>query len=73
MRGPFDHSERLTRSYRGPAKEATVKDIRCLVGVHAWKKRHVEGSAYLECRRCGKQTDAPTRGPMGTAGGLGAG
>ena len=48
-----------------------MKDIRCLVGAHSWKKRHVEDSAYLECRRCGKQTDAPTRGPMGTGGGLG--
>ena len=45
-----------------------MKDIRCLLGMHAWKKRHIEDSAYLECRRCGKQTDAPTRGPAATAG-----
>ena len=55
----------------GLAKEATMKDIRCLVGVHAWKKRHVEDSAYIECRRCGQPADAPTRGPMGTGRGLG--
>lgn len=42
-----------------------MKDIHCIVGVHAWNKRHVEDSAYLECRRCGSQTDPPTRGPLG--------
>lgn len=48
-----------------------MKDIRCIVGVHAWNKRHVEDSAYLECCRCGRQTDPPTQGPLGTGGGLG--
>lgn len=50
-----------------------MTDIRCLLGMHAWKKRHIEDTAYLECRRCRKQTDPPTRGPMGTGGGLGFG
>ena len=56
---------------RHSLEEVAVKDLRCLVGVHSWKKRHVEDSAYIECRRCGKQADAPTRGPLGTGGGLG--
>lgn len=47
-----------------------MKDLRCVVNMHAWKKRHVESSAYLECQRCGKQKDAPTPGPMGAGGGL---
>jgi hypothetical protein len=48
-----------------------MKDIRCLVGAHAWKKRQVEDSAYLECRRCGRQTDVPTGGVLGIGGGMG--
>ncbi len=48
-----------------------MKDLRCTVGLHRWMKRHVEDSVYLQCERCGRETDAPTRGPMGTAGGIG--
>jgi hypothetical protein len=48
-----------------------MKDLRCLLNLHAWKKKHIEDSAYLECSRCGKQTSPPTRGPMGTGGGFG--
>ena len=47
-------------------EEATMKDIRCLLGYHDYVKKQVEDSQYLECRRCGK--DAPTKpGDAGTA------
>jgi hypothetical protein len=44
----------------GPAKEATVKDIRCLVGVHAWSTDLPAGvvppfnGPALVCQRCGR-------------------
>jgi hypothetical protein len=56
-----------------------MKDPRCLVGVHHYQERHTPDThppstegLYLECTRCGKQTDAPTIGmpgsPDGTSG-----
>jgi hypothetical protein len=43
----------------GPDGEATMKDIRCLVGYHDYVKKQIEDSQYLRCRRCG--TDDPTK------------
>ena len=41
----------------GPAKEVIMKDIRCVIGWHAWVKKQIEDSQYKHCRRCDK--DAP--------------
>ena len=66
-RGQSEDRERTPgASLVGPAKEATVKDIRCMIGYHDYVKKQIEDSQFLECRRCGK--DAPTKpGDAGTA------
>lgn len=56
------------------------KDVRCLLGVHAWVRRHpiderYEGPDHLVCRRCGKQHSPPDIPPgffygSGTGGGM---
>ena len=55
-----------------------MKDPRCLVGVHDYQERHTPDThppstegLYLECARCGKQTDAPTIGMPGNPDGTG--
>jgi hypothetical protein len=40
-----------------------MKDVRCLLGWHAWVKRQVEDSQYAECKRCGKDRPAWGRAP----------
>jgi hypothetical protein len=55
-----------------------MRDLRCVLGRHEYRKRHTgdthppesEGR-YLECSRCGKQTDAPTIGIPEGADGIG--
>ena len=70
-RGQSEDRERTPgASLVGPAKEATVKDIRCMIGLHAWVKRQVEDSQYKHCRRCDK--DAPVHVHMSPGGGWGA-
>lgn len=36
-----------------------MKDIRCLIGWHRFERRQVEGSQYVECRRCGLDRPPP--------------
>jgi hypothetical protein len=45
-----------------------VKDVRCAVLGHKWKKCHVEGSVFLRCVRCGREAE-----PGNYGGTLGAG
>ena len=42
-----------------------MKDLRCVLGRHKYQERHTpdthpssKDGLYLECSRCGKQTDA---------------
>ena len=35
-----------------------MKDVRCLMGLHKWRKRQIEDSQYLVCARCNKEGDA---------------
>jgi hypothetical protein len=55
-----------------------MKDVRCFFGRHTYVERHTPDShppskegLYLECTRCGKQTDAPTIGMPGNPDGTG--
>lgn len=35
-----------------------TKKLRCLLGMHPWRKKHNEaGQMYRECPACGKQDD----------------
>ena len=45
-----------------------MKDLRCLILGHKWKKQHVEDSVYLKCVRCGTESQ-----PGNFGGTLGAG
>lgn len=48
-----------------------VKDLRCMLGMHKWRKRQVEDSQYLACARCGRERNTIPPGPTGTGiGGL---
>jgi hypothetical protein len=35
-------------------QEAAMKDIRCTLGLHKWKKQQIENSQFVACQRCGK-------------------
>lgn len=51
-----------------------VKDLRCMLGWHDYKRRQTEDSQYFECARCGKDRpgNRPSSNPwMGSAGGAG--
>lgn len=45
-----------------------MRNLRCLVLGHTWKKKRVEDSAYLQCVRCAKESQ-----PGNFGGTLGAG
>ena len=48
----------------------TVKSLLCHVGVHSWEHlRNDEGEPYLECRRCGKESDQIHLSDYGDTGG----
>jgi hypothetical protein len=36
-------------------QEAIMKDLRCTLRWHKWKKVHNEGGVYLKCVRCGAE------------------
>lgn len=38
-----------------------MKDLRCLLTLHSFVEHHIPDGhgVYLECRRCGKVSDAP--------------
>ena len=69
----------------GPESEAAMKDIRCLVGVHAWSNdlpvgvAAQQGAVTLACRRCGrvartwKEYRPPPEPPLAGGDGAGAG
>ena len=40
-----------------------MKDIRCMLGWHAYAKRQIEDSQALACRRCGMDGPAAGRSP----------
>ena len=40
-------------------KEANVKKLRCLLGLHNWVVKVNEGERYLACRDCGKYGGSP--------------
>ena len=42
-----------------PGREATMKDVRCMLGWHAFQRRQVEDSQFMECRRCGQDRPPP--------------
>jgi hypothetical protein len=51
-----------------------MKDLRCLLGWHDYKRRQIEDSQYFECARCHKERpgNRPVANPwMGSAGGGG--
>jgi hypothetical protein len=53
-----------------------MKDLRCLVGLHAYVARRVEGEhgahpqTYPECERCGHVPGGLEQDPLGNLGGL---
>jgi hypothetical protein len=48
-----------------PERVFAMKDLRCLLGLHKWRKRQIEGSQYLACGRCNKERDTVPSGPSG--------
>jgi hypothetical protein len=64
--------------FEGRAEARQMKDLRCVFGRHKYQERHTPDThppgkegLYLECSRCGKQTDAPTIGMPGAPDGAG--
>ncbi len=56
-----------------------MKDLRCLLGRHHYRERHTPDThepspdgLYLECVRCGQESDAPRIGMPGNPDGYGA-
>lgn len=48
-----------------------MKDLRCILGMHKWRKHWIEDSQYLTCARCGAEGNTIPPGPTGSGfGGL---
>jgi hypothetical protein len=47
-----------------------MKDVRCLLGIHKWRRRQIEQSQYFACARCSKERDPASFGPLGMGGGI---
>jgi len=53
-------------SSTAPDRRPTVRDLRCLLGLHRWRKKQIEDSQYVTCRRCGKDRTIYVQGmPFG--------
>jgi hypothetical protein len=47
-----------------------MRDIRCIVIGHKWRKERAEDGVYLRCRRCGAESITSNEYGTGGAGGL---